>query len=163
MARIDLKNATIKIQDNAGANSITVKIGDGNLVYTERRTVEYLLDKGLIDEVRLGDKIPVDVRMNFNWDYIKGATGSGVPSPEDAIKKRGEASSWVSTDSDACRPYAVDIVLLNVPACPSGDQETITLEDFRWEELEHDPKAASINVTGKCNIDEATVVREAQP
>jgi len=51
-AQIDLKNATLKIKDG-GTNEMEVTLGEGNLVYTERQNVEYTLDRGTLDEVRL--------------------------------------------------------------------------------------------------------------
>lgn len=161
-ASIDLKYATITLQDGTVTvpNSLEVKIGEGNLTYTERREMIYTTDRGNLDDVREGDQQPMDVAMDFLWEHITALTGSGNPTVEDAIKNRGEAADWVSTDSDACRPYAVDIIITYVPDCtPTGNTEVITLPDFRWEELNHDLSAASISCTGKCNAVEATPVR----
>jgi hypothetical protein len=158
--QIDLKDTTVKIKDG-GSNSIEVKIGEGNLSWTERRNMQYTLDRGLLDEVREGDQVPVEVSLDFLWEYITGTTGTGgLPTVEDALKRINAAAAWVSSDSDACRPFAVDIEIANVPS-PSGcgDSETITLSDFRYEELGHDLRAGSISVSGKCNITQATVVR----
>jgi hypothetical protein len=159
--QIDLKDATITIQDDGGANSIEVKIGEGNLTYTERRNIDYTLDRGRLDEVREGDEVPMDVRLDFIWDFITGSTGSGIPTVEDALKRVGEAAAWVSTDADLCRPYAVDIVITHAPSCAasSSPQEVITLGDFRYDQLDHDLRAGSVAVTGRCNVTEATVVR----
>ena len=33
------------------------------------------------------------------------------PTIEDVLKRTGPAAAWVSTDSDACRPFAVDVVI----------------------------------------------------
>lgn len=165
-AQIDLKDCTIKIKDGGG-NEIEVKIGEGNLTYTESRNIEYTLDRGNLDEVREGDQVPVDVSLDFLWDYLKGPSSDstvsgGTPTIEDALKQQGAAADWTSTDSDACRPYSVDIEITNVPtptAC--GDKETILLSDFRWESLDHDLRDGSVSVSGRCNITEATVTREA--
>jgi hypothetical protein len=159
-AQIDLKRAIIKIKDG-GSNSLEVKIGEGNLTYDESRNVEYTLDRGTLDEVRTGDEVPVSVSMDFIWEYLKGSTGSGTPTVEDALKQRGEASDWVSSDADTCRPYAVDLEIIYSPtpiAC--GDMETILLSDFRWESLSHDLRAGSVSVSGQCNVTEATVTRQ---
>jgi hypothetical protein len=168
MAQIDLKYATIKIQDGTTPtpNEIEVKIGEGNLTYTEARNIDYTLDRGLLDEVREGDEIPMAVTFDFIWDWITGnQDSSGVPpTVEDALKQQNNASSWVSTDSDDCRPYAVDIVVEYVPTCGTNpEQEVITLADFRWESLEHDLRAGTVACSGNCNVTKATVVRSAQP
>ena len=148
----------------AGAvNEIEIKIGEGNLTYTRAQTVEYILDRGNLDDVREGDQVPMDVSMDFQWIYISGLGSSSIPSFEEAITKEGEAAAWVSTDADACRPYAVDIEITYLPT-PStcGDQEIITLPDFRWESLDHDLRAGTIAVSGKCNVVKPTAVRSAQ-
>jgi len=159
-AQIDLKNCTIRIKDG-GANYIDVKIGEGNLTYSEKRNMQYTLDRGLLDEVREGDEVPVDVKLDAVWEYITGGvSSSGVPSIEDALKKKGGAASWASTDTDACRPYAVDLEIIYEPTPEGcGDDETILLSDFRYEELAHDLRAGTISVTGKCNVTEAVATR----
>ena len=159
MAAIDLKNATIKIKDGA-SHELEVTIGEGNISYTEKRNIVYTKDRGALDEVREGDEEPVEVSMDFVWEFLKANTGDD-PTIEDALKQRGEASGWTSTDSDACRPYAVDIEILYTPPCGGIYKEKIVLNDFRYEQLQHDIKNAQVSCSGKCNITEATVTREA--
>lgn len=160
MAVIDLKNATVTLQDGTGTPlTVACKLGDGTLQYTEKRNLEYKRDRGALDTVRLGDEEPVDVKFDFNWVFLKG---DGDTTIEDAIKRRGGAAAWVSTDADPCAPYAIDIVIEYIPPCSGVKKEIITLSDFRWEQLDHDPKAGTISCSGKCNITEATPVREDQ-
>ncbi len=110
-AQIDMKDVTIKFLDGTPTpNEITITIGEGNLTYTETRNIEYILDRGVLDEVRLGDETPVELSTDFKWSFITGTTGTGgVPSPEDFLKRIGAASAYISTDSDLCRPFAIDI------------------------------------------------------
>lgn len=168
---IDLKNTSIKLVDGTTptANELEIKIGEGDVTWDETRNVEYILDRGRIDEVRLGDEVPMDVNFDFNWEFLSGDTSSAgaLPTVEDVLKNRGNASTWISTDPDTCRPYAIDILLENVPPCGSGgapaEQEYITLPDFRWATLNHDLRAATVACTGQCNAQEATAVRSFQP
>ena len=162
-AVIDLKDAVITIIDGTTpVNSVEVKVGEGNLTFSEKRNMQYILDRGVLDEVREGDEVPVDVSLNFVWEYLRAASGSGLPTVEEALKNIGEAAAWVSSDSDTCRPYAVDIKILYKPSPVScGDQETILLSDFRWEGLDHDLRGGAVAVTGKCNVTQATVSRQA--
>ena len=140
-------------------NMITLKVGDGTLTWNEKRNVQYTLDRGRLDDVRLGDEVPMDVKLDVTWDYIQGsAVALAVPSPLDALKKIGHAATWVSSDTDLCKPYAVDVCITYVPLC-TGDQEEIWLQDFRWEDLAMDLKAGHIAVSGKCNKTQAKVVR----
>ena len=158
-APIDLKNTMITIQDGSTPpNTIEVTIGEGNLTYNEQRSIEYHLNKGTLDTTREGDDVPVDVSLDFRWDYVSGITGN--ESVEDAIKGIRTCSSWVSSDiTDPCAPYACDIVIVQDNQACDDNIETITLGKFRWEGLNHDASAASIACTGKCNIKQADVVR----
>lgn len=149
-------NAVITVQPRR----LEVEVGEGNITWTEKKTREYKLDRGILDEVRDGDQSPVEVKFDVKWEFLRASTGL-TPTIEDALKKRGEASHWVSSDSDTCRPYCVDIEIVNVPVCGSAEKETITLPDFRYEEIPHDAKAGTFSCTGKCNVTEPTVVRSA--
>jgi hypothetical protein len=148
--------------DYVGAgNEIEVNIGEGTLEYTETRTIEYVLNRGVLDEVKEGDEVPLEVNIDFIWEYIKGA--GSTPSIEEALKNEGLASTWISTDPDGCRPYAVDIEIDYRPTPTTcGDAEIIILPDFRWESISHGLVDGSINVTGKCNVTKALAVRFAQ-
>lgn len=159
MAQIDLKNATIRFKD-AGSNELEVKIGEGNLTWTEKVNRIYTKDRGILNDVRDGDEEPVEVSIDAIWEFLKADTGN-PPSPIDVLKQRGEAAGWVSTDDDVCRPFAVDIEIEYEPPCGGEDREIITLSDFRYEQLQYDLRNASIAVSGKCNVTEATVEREA--
>lgn len=148
---------------HVGPRQISVKLGDGNLTYSETKNREYILDRGEIDEVRDGDEAPVEVSLNAQWQFITGHSsdpGGGQPTIEDVLKKRGLASSWISSDQvDPCRPYAVDIEIVYEPICDTVQGEYILLDDFRYEKLDHDARAGSIATSGKCNILEATATR----
>jgi hypothetical protein len=165
-ALFDLKNAEIKIEDGSNpVNSITVKIGEGTVSWTERKERRYILDRGQLDDVRNEDEAPLEVNLAFMWEYIVGTTGSGgVPTVVDVIKRKNAAAAWLSTDSDQCRPFAVNIVIDYRPV-PSmcGDMELITLPDFRYEQVDFDIRSPeNITITGHCNVVEPVIVREAQ-
>lgn len=163
-AQIDLKNVTLRIQDGStpSPNHIDVTIGEGNFTYDETKNRDYQLDRGKLNTVRDGDEAPMDISFDFIWDYITGSSDSGaIPTVEDALKRKGPAADWATTDSDPCAPYCVDLILLNVPICTAeGDKETLTFPDFRYEKLAHDTKAGTVACTGKCNAVEPTVLRE---
>jgi hypothetical protein len=165
---VDIKRTTLKIKDGTTPtpNEVTIKVGEGNITFTENRTIEYILDRGVIDEVREGDQVPVDVSFEFNWIYLTGSPSSGaLPTIKDALTNVGNASSWVSSDPDNCSPYAVDIEILYEPVCGASagiENERITISDFRWESLDHDLRAATISVTGRANVNLVTAVRFPQ-
>ena len=157
------------VADNAvltfGGRQVKVKVGEGNLSWDENRTIEYILDRGVIDEVREGDEVPIDVNLDIQWQFITGDAGDpggGLATLEDILKQTGLASDWISSDTDTCRPYAVDIILDYVPACSTVKKEFIVLKDYRWEKMSHDAKAGTISTSGKCNVRVAEATRFTQ-
>lgn len=158
MAQIDLRNATIRISDG-GVNYINIKIGEGNLEYTEKRQIEFVDSRGVLDLVRENKEEPVDVSFSFIWDYISGYS-TNPPTIEDALKKRGQASSWASASADVNAPYAVNLTIIYVPPCSAtGVNETIGLPFFNYTQLAHNLKDGTVACTGQCNIKQATAVR----
>lgn len=137
---------------------LTIKVGEGNLTYSEKQNVEYKKDRGRLGTVRLGDEEPVEVSFEFWWEFLKANTGE-TPSVEDVLKQRGEASGWTSTAEDTCEPYCVDIVILYTPPCEDQPPEKIELKMFRWESLNHDLKQGMLSCSGKCHVKEAVVTR----
>jgi hypothetical protein len=152
---IPIDNALITF----GGRFVEAKIGDGNLTYTENREMEYRLDRGELDTVREGDDQPLEISLDFVWEFLRASTGE-EPTLEDAIKQRGEAASWVTSDTaDSCSPYAVDIEIEHDPPCAGEQREFILLPDFRWESLEHNASDAQISMSGRCNSREAVISR----
>jgi hypothetical protein len=138
---------------------IEIKIGDGNVTYTEHRTYEYMLDRGDLDTVREGDQVPLDVRLEATYEHITTGTSETI-TPIDALKGIGEASEWVSSATDQCEPYAIDIEVEHIPACGGAQKEITLFPDFRPDTKEVNFKDATISLTGKCNVIEPTVNRE---
>jgi len=162
MAKIDLKNTIIRLKDgDTPPKELEIKIGEGNLTYSEKKTMEYSLDRGLLDIVREGDQVPMDISLDFVWEYLV-ADSLTIPTIEQFLKRTGPAAAYVSTTADQCQPYSVDIEIENDPPCGGEKREIITLPDFRWEELNHDTRAGTVAVTGKCNATEATIIRAVQ-
>jgi hypothetical protein len=140
---------------------LQIRIGEGNVQWTEKRPVVYTKDRGILDTVRLGDEEPMEVKLDFTWVFLKASSGQAA-TIEDALKKRGGAADWVTSSADTCEPYAVDIVIEYTPPCTTEEMEIYTLQDFRYEDLGHDLKQGQVSVTGKCNVKEPNIVRQAQ-
>lgn len=140
-----------------------IKIGEGTITWSEKKPREFKLDRGVIDSVRNADEVPMDVSFQFMYEEITASSGD-PPSPEDILKRRGEAADWVSADtSDPCAPFCVNIRILHTPPnCTAVDKELVILPKFYYEQLDHDPKAGTISCTGKCNATEAIASRIAQ-
>jgi hypothetical protein len=141
---------------------LEIKIGDGNLTYTEANEYEYDLDRGVLDTVRAGDQVPLDLSLDFVYEYITTGTGETI-SPMDALKGIGGASGWVSSSADPCEPYAVDVEVVHTPLCTTQEIETTVFPDFRSESREPDLGEAAVSVSGRCNAVQPTVTRTAHP
>lgn len=135
---------------------LDAKIGGGTFTYDEKRKYDYILDRGHIDTVRQGDDEPVDVRFDFTWEFLSSVSGATIPTFEEALKVKGPAAIWVTSGADPCEPFSHDIEIIYEPPCGAVNSETILLKEFRWESLNHDLKAGTVAVTGKCKIIEAT-------
>ncbi len=142
-----------------GGRKLEIKIGEGNLTYTENKPREYVRDRGALDTVRNADEEPVDVNFDFVWESITAVGSSAIPTVEDALKQSGEASAWLSTSSDACEPYCINIEVFHDPGCGGENTELVELKEFRYETLEHNISDAQISCSGKSNKVEATVTR----
>jgi hypothetical protein len=137
---------------------IEVNIGEGNMTWTEAKEYEYLRNRGNLDTVKEGDEQPVELSLEFVYDYIKTQSGQTI-TPVDAIKNQGEASEWVSSSTDLCEPYSVDILAKHCVPCGTDEDEDALFNDFRYESLDFDLSEATISVSGQCNVSEVTVTR----
>ena len=140
--------------------NLDIKIGEGNITYTEHNEYEYLKDRGDLDTVKDGDQVPMDVKLEAVFEHITQGTSEPV-SPMDALKGIGGAVEWVSASSDLCEPYCVDVVVLHTPPCGTSEKERVTFPDFRSETREINYKESKISITGKCKATEPLVEREA--
>ncbi len=141
---------------------LEVKVGEGNLNFKETRSRKYIRDRGNIDTIRDGEDEPMEVTFDFVWDYITAVTGSGIPTIEDALKQIGEASAWVSTSTDTCEPYCVNIEVYYDPACAGVNNEKAELPYFRYETLDHNLADSQISCAGKCNATMAILTRATE-
>lgn len=137
---------------------VEVKIGDGNLTYTENKELEYQLDRGQLDTVREGDQQPMDLNIDFVYEFVTTGTGEAI-TPVDALKGIGGAAEFTSSSSDPCEPYCVDIEIDHDPTCLSVEKEVTLFPDFRYDTLEFDLSEASISTTGRCNATQPTITR----
>lgn len=162
---VDLKNAVIKFIDGTPTTplEIEVKIGAGTISFSEKRNIEYLLSGGNLDEVREGNEVPLDVSFSVQWEYLKTKVSGTDTTPFDALK--GTDPLWLSSDTDGCRPHAVNIQIEIDPArrnnsC-TGDISTITMPNFRYESIDGDLVSGTLTVAGKCNTVSPTLARTA--
>lgn len=138
--------------------ALNIKIGEGNLTYTEHKDYKYMLDRGNLDAVRDADEKPVDIKTDFVYDFVSTGTSEDI-TPPDALKNIGGAAEWVSSSHDKCEPYSIDVEIIHVPPCGNEEIEVTLLPAFRYETLEFNLKDATIACTGKCNVEQATIAR----
>jgi len=141
-------------------HQIEVRIGEGNFTYDKKRSRQYKKNRGRLDVVRDGDEEQLDITFDFVWDHIIGTSGDPV-NVEEALDGIGNASSWVSSATESCEPYAVDLIILYKPICTSEDWEQIVFEDFRYESLNHNLKEGTVACKGSCNRTTPTITRIA--
>lgn len=139
---------------------LEIKIGEGDMSWSETREMIYDLDRDRLDTVREGQDQPLEVDLNFTFEYVTTQSGKPV-TPIDALKKIGEASEWVSSSADLCEPYAVDLYVVHCIPCGTDHSQDFLLSDFRWENLDYSIQDAAIAVTGRCNVTEITTTRAA--
>jgi hypothetical protein len=137
-----------------------IQIGEGNVTFTETVERIYDLDRGLLDTVRNGDEQPLELNLEFTYVYVTSETNQ-VVTPVDALKQLADAAEWVSSDTDQCAPYAVNIELRHCVPCGTDQDEKLVFTDFRYETLEYDLQEATIAVSGRCNVTDAVASRLA--
>ncbi len=159
MPKQSLKDARIYLVDgSATPNKLEIKVGDGTLTYSEKVEREYELDRGNIDTVRNGDDQPVEVNCAFMWEWLKASTGD-APTVRDVLTQSGAASAWVTSSTDTCEPFALDLVVEISPACTGIQSERLTFPDFRYENLDGDLSSGQVSFAGKCNATQPVIER----
>ena len=137
---------------------LEIKVGDGDVTYTEKTTYKYELERGNLDTITEGDEDPMDVKFQIVYEHITTGTNENI-SPMDALKRKGGASEWVSSATDKCEPYAVDIEVIHTPPCGTSEVESTIFPDYRSESREISFKNSVITINGKCNAVEPIVSR----
>ncbi len=137
---------------------ITIKIGEGDLSWTEAREIIYDRDRDLLDTTRLGEEQPVEVDLAFVFDFVTTESGQAI-TPVDALKRTGEATEWVSSAADLCEPYSIDFFVVHCVPCGTEQDQDFTFQDFRYESLEYSIQDATISVSGSCNVSSILTTR----
>jgi hypothetical protein len=143
-------------------HSLEVHIGEGSLTFEEKTPRTYRRNKGRLFTVKNGDEEPVDVSITAVWEFLKSDPTATEPlTPREVLYGIDAASTWVTTSSDPCEPYAVNIRVRYTPPCTTAKKEDITFRDFRVETLGGSVKDGQLDVKGKSNRTRAVVSRVA--
>jgi hypothetical protein len=138
---------------------VEINIGEGNLTWTEKREINYKLNRGVLSTVVQGDDQPMEVNTEFLYEFYTSNADGFNPTPIDFIKRTGSAAHLASSSNDPCEMFAVDMEVEYVPPCGSQDPEVVTFPDFRYEQIEADLKNGTFSISGKCNAVEPIVER----
>jgi hypothetical protein len=141
--------------------TVEIKVGNGNLTYTISQEVLYDLDRGDLDTVREGDEQPMSISLDLVWEEVRSVAGDTTPTPEEVLRQYGSAADWLSSASDLCEPYAIDIEVEVLKPCGGVQLEIYTFPDFRWESIDHNVSDAMLSTSGRCNATAPTIVRRA--
>jgi len=149
-AVIDLKNVTLTIQDGLGA-SVELTFDAGDFTWDEGYTWEYILNRGLVGTangaaVREGDQVPMTINMQGRFSFYKSVSDA---KPWEIMTNDGGAGSYTGTDTTNCAPYAVNLLLSNVPDC--SDEEQLLFRDFRPDTGSFGIRNGQVSFTGRCN------------
>lgn len=139
---------------------LNIKVGDGNVSWDENTNYDYEMDRGHIDAVVEGDDEPLAVTLDLVYEFVTAVTGSGVPTPEDVLKQRGEAAGWLTTGADPCELFAVDLEVDHAPPC-AQEHEITTFREYRWDSVGHDMGQASLSVRARCKTTAPETFRRA--
>lgn len=158
--RFNLKDAVITIEDGTTptAQSVTVKLADGDISWEESRELMVHKDRGNLDSVEVDEDNPIQVTLNMAWEYF---IGDAVDTPYEAIKGTTD-TEWVSTDSNSCSTKACNIKIVFTPGCSDQKIETIILSKFHYQRISPSGSQKQISVTGICNVSAPTITRTAQ-
>jgi hypothetical protein len=184
--RIDMKNVMMFLKSatalETAANPaslvwMAVQFGEGNLTWTiNDAPPEYMPDRGLLDDVRSGDQVPLD--LSFEGKYSRIIRPSGDPEPysiaemvkgyefqdnddHGTMQLAGIREPWLVFDANstqiACPPYACEVEVHNNPKLQCGLDSGILGEAqlfryFRADSVAVDTRAGQISVTGKAHI-----------
>jgi len=184
MAQVDLKRADISLVPGTGP-VVKLKIGEGTLTYTEGRPIQYVKDRGLLDEVRLDKPVPLDVKIDAMWVAIGTDVvvhSNDVPSVPTTVNYAKDLVMetlrgtllWdddadggttpevliTSSDSDTTRPFAVHIEVDYVTEGATPNTK-IRLPNFRYEQADFDLDAGTISLSGKCFALKAIITETA--
>lgn len=154
-------HGTLKIKGGGSGEELTVPLEEGNVRFSVVKNAKVIKSRGAVQGLAEGVEEALTVSFGFHFQEWQGKSTSGAnPSPVDALKKQGNASSWTSVAN--CGPYQVDLEFVISNPCATGDQtETLTFPKFHADsaEFEEGEESNMINVSGTCGVHKPTSAR----
>lgn len=160
-----IATGSVPLDDDAIAflpQRVTMKVGSGNIEWTESDDPQVDTDRGILDGVRLGVEQPMQVSASFVFNWLRASSGQPITVYE-ALHQIGGASDWHNAADDPCEPYCVDIYVIDTPPCGSEQSEVIIFEKFYKNEVNPTVEGGLVNLSGICNATAPTITRETSP
>lgn len=139
---------------------LNMKVGESNFEFTVNKAPIFDLDRGLLDGVRAGNQVPMDVSTGFVFNFLRASSGQPM-TPYEALMQEGEGANWHNAADDPCEPYCVDVVLIDTPDCGSEEAEVMIFPKFNLTSLGGNVETGLVTLQGKCNALKPTITREA--
>lgn len=139
---------------------VVMKVGSGNIEWTETDTKIFDTDRGLLDGVRDADETPMEVSASFVFDWMRASSGGAITVYE-ALHKTGGASGWHNAATDPCEPYCVELFIEDIPPCGSEQAEVIIFPAFYKEKINPTFQGGLVNLSGKCKATKPVITRQA--
>ena len=162
----NLTNGQITIVDGSTTpKTLVVPIEDGNLRFNVRRPAKVIMNRGRVAGLAEGNEEPMNASFSAKFEEWRGRTLTAfatIPSVPDAVRRKGNASAWVSTLD--CGPYCVDLRFdLTNPCEASGIDQTerLVFPDWHCDDVgfEEGDNADMLSFTGICAALEPTSTR----
>jgi len=138
MATKNLRDGVLTLSDGdtPTPNTLELTLEEGDLNFTETTNKIVVKDRGRLDHVRDGDEEQLTVSFTLKYvELIKQSTAS-APTPYEALKNIGAASTWVTTDTYCGGVYSLDLLFKVIAPCDTEQDELITLSDFYVTSIE---------------------------
>lgn len=150
--KLDAKNCTITVTDGTPTTpkSADVKLGEGNITWTEHSEHVYTLNRGKLNEVRLGDEQPLEINFDSELEWYTG----------DILGILKGGAGYLTTDTDPCRPYSCTLKIVHTVKCgETTTTETYTFPFLRVDSKNFDLTGGKFSITAKCNVLAPTVAK----
>lgn len=151
MGVINVRDCKFYIVDGTSPtpNKVEIDLLDGQFEYTERYNYTPIRKRNRLDAFRRDAEEAMSVNFTIFFQFMSAMDGD-PPTFREMLLKEGEASAWVSTNSDVCAPYCVDLIIEQDVTCTDIEDETITFPRFHVTELPVNVGEGQIRVSGLC-------------
>lgn len=105
----NLQDGVIKLVDGVSyvPNELEVIVEEGNLTFNEKKEPKKILDRGKLSHLRGKDEEPVTGSFSIKFVEFISQVSPGNPTLYEVLNKIGEASSWITTNTDGGDVYTL--------------------------------------------------------